>query len=277
MNLSDPISSSRTQMSPAMQASQPDVMFAPQINLTSQKIASFEAIVPWRPCEVRDQQASQSSSRWLIGEVAQAISAWRAQGYRVDVTITLFANDMIDPCFGADIATAIARHKTEPHCIVLQAPEYVLAQGGEAAFAGLEILAGMGFKIALDAAGPPTIALDKRARNLFSQLRCGGMTTLTVAKNLYSVRASSLIRRLQAANAAGLTLIARDAHSQTDLDLCAQLGFDCVQGPIVSLPAPLERCTLMLQEKGAHESVGSTVEAPTQALNQDLMTHSEAA
>jgi hypothetical protein len=112
----------------------------------------------------------------------------------------------------------------------------------------------LGFKIALDAKGPPSVALDKRARALFCQLKCGGTTMLAVASKLHSVGASGFMQRLDAARAAKLPVVAVGAESQAAMSLCAELGFDRLQGKIISMPVSLERSIHFLEHIGTHDS-----------------------
>ena len=186
--------------------------FQPQIDLSSQQIVGFEGVARWHHDKLgiltpglflglagREGLLS-AISRTLIADAAKAVCSWRARGYRVDVGINLSASDMTDPGFGPDILSAVRAHGALPHWIVLEASEEALAYAGEAAFVGLEVLAGMGFKIALDAKGPPIVSLDRRARSLFCQLKCGGTTMLSVASQLHNVGASGFMRRLESGN-----------------------------------------------------------------------------
>jgi EAL domain-containing protein (putative c-di-GMP-specific phosphodiesterase class I) len=238
--------------------------FQPQVDLGTQQIVGFEGVARWHheklgiltPGLFLGLAAREGLlsviSRTLIADAAKAVCSWRARGHRVDVGINLSASDMTDPGFGTDVLTVVRACGALPHWIVLEASEEALAYAGEPAFAGLEVLAGMGFKIALDAKGPPIVALDRRARALFCQLKCGGTTMLSVASQLHSVGASGFMRRLDAARAAELPVVAVGAESQAAMDLCAELGFTRLQGKIISMPVSVERCTQLLDIIGVH-------------------------
>jgi EAL domain-containing protein (putative c-di-GMP-specific phosphodiesterase class I) len=240
--------------------------FQPQVDLVTQKIVAFEGVARWHHDKLgvmtpglflglaAREGLLSTISRALVADAAKAVCSWRARGHRVDVAINLSAGDMTDPEFGRDILVAVREHGALPHWIILEASEEALAFAGEAALAGLEALAGLGFKIALDAKGPPTIALDKRARALFCQLKCGGNTMLSVASQLHSVGASSFMRRLDAARAADLPVVAVGAESQDAMDLCLQLGFTRLQGKIISMPVSVDRCSFYLDRVGVHGS-----------------------
>lgn len=258
------VSFARAELLKGLAAGDIRLAFQPQVDLDSQKIVAFEGVARWHHEKLgvmtpglflglaAREDLLSTISRALVADAAKAVCSWRARGHRVDVAINLSAGDMIDPEFGSDILGAVRTHGALPHWIVLEASEEALAFGGEPAFAGLEALAGLGFKIALDAKGPPTIALDKRARALFCQLKCGGNTMLSVASQLHNVGASSFMRRLDAARAANLPVVAVGAESQGAMDLCTKLGFTRLQGKIISMPVSVDRCSFYLDRIGVH-------------------------
>jgi EAL domain-containing protein (putative c-di-GMP-specific phosphodiesterase class I) len=238
--------------------------FQPQIDLSTQQIVGFEGVARWHHEKLgvltpglflglaSREGLLGAISRALIADAAKAVCSWRARGHRVDIGINLSAADMTDPTFGADILKAVRAEGALPHWLILEASEESLAFGGEKAMAGLEALKRLGFKIALDAKGPPSVALDKRARALFCQLKCGGSTMLAVASKLHSVGASGFMRRLDAARAAKLPVVAVGAESQDAMSLCAELGFDRLQGKVISMPVSLERSIHFLEQIGVH-------------------------
>jgi EAL domain-containing protein (putative c-di-GMP-specific phosphodiesterase class I) len=268
---SDSVSFARAELLKGLATGGVRLAFQPQIDLNTQQIIGFEGVARWHHDKLgvltpglflglaAREGLLSAISRTLIADAAKAVCSWRARGYRVDVGINLSASDMTDPGFGNDILTAVRAQGALPHWIVLEASEEALAYAGEAAFVGLEVLAGMGFKIALDAKGPPIVALDRRSRALFCQLKCGGSTMLSVASELHSVGGSGFMRRLDAARGAGLPVIAVGAESQEAMDLCAKLGFTGLQGRVISMPVSVERCTQFLERIGVHTAASKPI------------------
>lgn len=246
--------------------------FQPQIDLATQQIVGFEGVARWFHPKLgtltpglflglaaREGLLDQVS-RALVKDAAKAVCSWRARGHRVDVGVNLSSRDLTDPDFGPDILALVRASGALPHWIVLEANEESLAFLGEPAMRGLEVLKGLGFKIALDARGPASIALDKRARALFCQLKCGGTTMLSVASQLHSVGASAFMQRLQAARASGFPVVAVGAESQDALKLCGQLGFTRLQGKVISMPVSIEKCLYFLEQVGVPEFVEEVFE-----------------
>ena len=279
--LTDSVSFARAELLKAIESGAIRLAFQPQIDLASQKIVSFEGVARWHHDRLgvltpglflglaAREGLLDAISRTLFADAALAVASWRARGYAVQVAINLSASDITDPQFGPDILSIVRSFGALPHWIVLEASEEGLAFSGESGFAGLEALARLGFKIALDAKGPPIVALDKRARSLFCQLKCGGTTMLSVASQLHSMGASSFMRRLDAARAAGLPVVAVGAETQDSIELYTRLGFTRLQGKIISMPVSVEMCSQFLDQAGVtppQEAAPDELSAPAENI-----------
>jgi EAL domain-containing protein (putative c-di-GMP-specific phosphodiesterase class I) len=278
--ITDPVSFARAELLRAIETGAIRLAFQPQIDLTTQKIVSFEGVARWHheklgiltPGLFLGLAAREGLlsliSRTLMADAARAVASWRARGFAVQVGVNLATADITDPAFAEDCLNIVHGFGALPHWIVLEASEEGLAFSGEKGFEGLEALAKLGFKIALDAKGPPIVALDKRGRALFCQLKCGGTTMLSVASQLHSMGASSFMRRLDAAHAAGLPVVAVGAETRDSIDLYKRLGFDRLQGKIISMPVSIEACTHFLEQVGVH---GAQETAPTPAPVEEVV------
>jgi EAL domain-containing protein (putative c-di-GMP-specific phosphodiesterase class I) len=259
---SESVSFARAELLAAFESKAIRLAFQPQIDLETQQIVGFEGVARWfhpklgilTPGLFLGLAAREGlldiMSRTLIEDAANAVCSWRARGHKVSVGVNLSSKDMTDPQFGEDIVAIVRAAGALPQWIVLEASEESLIFAGEPAMRGLECLKGLGFKIALDARGPATIALDKRARALFDQLKCGGTTMLAVASQLHRVGASAFMQRIAAARAANLPVVAVGAESQKALKLCAELGFTRLQGKVISMPVSVEKCVHFLEQVG---------------------------
>ncbi|NJR20430.1 MAG: EAL domain-containing protein [Hyphomonadaceae bacterium] len=266
----DSISFARAELLNGMNTGAIRLAFQPQIDLKTQQIVGFEGVARWFHPKLGTltpglflglaarEGLLDTLSRALVKDAALAVCSWRARGHRVDLGINLSSRDLVDPNFGADILALVRASGALPHWIVLEANEESVAFIGEPALRGLEMLKGLGFKIALDARGPATIALDKRARALFCQLKCGGTTMLSVASRLHSVGASAFMQRLDAARGAGFPIVAVGAESQEALQLCCELGFTRLQGKVIAMPVSVEKCLYFLEQVGVPEFVEET-------------------
>ncbi len=257
------VSLARVELLQSLAAGEIQLAFQPQVELSTKKIVAFEGVARWHhpklgilsPGLFFSLAAKEGligvMSRTLAAQAARAIYTWRNHGYGIDVAINISMTDVLDPGFARDLADCVASEGAKAEWIVLEIDEEELTCTGNQGLACLEILAGFGFKIALDAKGPPSLALDKRARALFCQLKCGGSTMLTVASRLHSVGASAFMRRIQAAQGAGMPVVAVGAESSKAIRQCYQIGFTRLQGHFVSPPLSFQSASQMLLEQPA--------------------------
>ncbi len=255
------VSLARVELLQSLAAGEIHLAFQPQVELSTKKIVAFEGVARWHhpklgilsPGLFFSLAAKEGLigviSRTLAAQAARAIYTWRNLGHAIDVAINISMSDVMDPGFARDLADCVASEGAKAEWIVLEIDEEELTCTGNQGLTCLEILAGFGFKIALDAKGPPSLALDKRARALFCQLKCGGSTMLTVASRLHSVGASAFMRRIQAAQGAGMPVVAVGAESAKAIRQCYQIGFTRLQGHFVSLPLSFQSASQMLLEQ----------------------------
>lgn len=247
---SQAILSARTDMLRGLANGEVRLAYQPQIDLATGAITGFEAVVRWDHPQlglmipglflglVAREGLSGLMTRTLLSQAGEVVADWRGRGFPVTVGLNLARADLTDPTLAADAPATLRAIGASPEWLVLEAGEEALASCGEPGFATLEALRVAGFQIALDARGPPAIALDTRGRSLFCQLKCGGTTLLRVARRLQLMDASLFARRIAAARAAGLPLIAVGAETEGVVSLLRSFGFDQVQGNAFSPPVP---------------------------------------
>lgn len=251
----------RVELLQSLAAGEIQLAFQPQVDLSTKKIVAFEGVARWHHPKLGQLSpglffslAAKEGligvmSRTLAAQAARAVYTWRNHGYGIDIAINISMSDVIDPGYGRDLNDCVVSEGSRPEWIILEIDEEELACTGARGLTCLEILSGLGFKIALDAKGPPSLALDKRARALFCQLKCGGSTMLTVASRLHSVGASAFMRRIQAAQATGIPVVAVGAESAKAIRQCCRIGFTRLQGHFVSPPLGFQAASEMLREQ----------------------------
>ncbi len=273
--VSQVVSLARVELLQSLAAGEIQLAFQPQVDLTTKAIVAFEGVARWHHPKLGQLSpglffslAAKEGligviSRTLAAQAARAVHTWRNHGYGMDIAINVSTSDVMDPSFARDLNDCVLSEGARPEWMILEIDEEELVCAGNQGLACLEILAGYGFKIALDAKGPPSLALDKRARVLFCQLKCGGSTMLSVASRLHSVGASAFMRRIQAAQAAGMPVVAVGAESAKAIRQCYQIGFTRLQGHFVSPPLSFQAASEMLLEQptGLDDAPGEALEA----------------
>lgn len=255
------VSLARVELLQSLAAGEIQLAFQPQVDLSTKAIVAFEGVARWHHPKLGQLSpglffslAAKEGlmgviSRTLGAQAARAVHTWRSHGYKIDIAINVGITDVMDPTFGKDLHDCVASEGARPEWMILEIDEEELVCTGAQGLACLEILAGYGFRVALDAKGPPSLALDKRARSLFCQLKCGGPTMLAVASRLHSVGASAFMRRIQAAQAAGMPVVAVGAESAKAIRQCYQIGFTRLQGHFIAPPLSFQVASEMLLEQ----------------------------
>lgn len=253
------IQSARSDLLRGLAQGEVRLAFQPQIEIATGAIIGFEAVARWDHPEfglltpglflglAAREGLSGLMTRTLLAQAAAQVLRWREAGWPVVVALNLGPSDLVDPTFPADAVAAVREAAARPDWLVLEAGEEALAAAGDSGFNTLELLRLAGFQVALDAKGPPAIALDGRGRALFCQLKCGGTTMLRVARRLQALDASPFARRIEAARAAGLSVVAVGAETEGAMALFRSFGFDLVQGNAFSPPVAAPDAQLLLQ------------------------------
>jgi hypothetical protein len=191
------------------------------------------AYVPCDPTPISALASGRVTGLWLgedwhigaFGPLAAAISQWQAHNRRLSIVIALKPRDLCDPCLGDDLVEAMEGFTIDPSAIVLHCGEDDVFDGGPAALASLERLAGQGFRLVLKVQSKPLLSLDKRLRRLFCGLSCD-------VRDLYATHGeaeNAYTRRLLAARAAHFDIIARGDIGPSLRAHCAALGVTHIQ------------------------------------------------
>jgi predicted signal transduction protein with EAL and GGDEF domain len=210
------------------------VAFRPQFDLDTRQFIGFEARSPWQ----HDQQENLSASLF-VAQCATSIGLWRSLGFDIDLHLTLRAEHILDPRFATQAFEAVHAHGALHDWFILYAKENDLAVLGARAFEGLLGLKRLGFQIGLETQGLPRVALDKHARALFNHLTCPAshISALQAAvKTGEEALDNALVRRVYAARAANIVLVACDHQNQADMGFLEQLGFSQFHDDSVGVP-----------------------------------------
>jgi hypothetical protein len=208
--------------------------FRPQFDLDTRQFIGFEARSPWQ----HDQQENLSAS-FFVAQCATSIGLWRSLGFDIDFHLTLRDEHILDPLFATQAFEAVHAHGALPDWFILYAKEDDLAVLGARAFEGLLGLKRLGFQIGLETQGLPRVALDKHARALFSHLTCPAShisALQALAKTGEQALDNALVRRVYAARAANIVLVACGHQNQADMGFLEQLGFSQCHNDSVGVP-----------------------------------------
>jgi EAL domain-containing protein (putative c-di-GMP-specific phosphodiesterase class I) len=238
-----------------------DINFQPQHDLGTKEIVAFEGLGHWdrvladwlypqsAQTGTTQEALGQAINLALITHSARAAFMWRSQGFNIDVWIKLRARDLLNLKFSHDLLASILKEQAEPDWLILEVDEQELAGAGNIALSSLEVLSGLGFKIALAATGAPILAFDKRMRALFSYLKCDAPTSLKLARAPQGPQTRAFARRIKAVQAAGVPIIVSGLEPKDEKSSYCQIGFTRYQSCDTEQALTIDMATRHLVEQ----------------------------
>merc|ERR1712093_623221 len=104
-----------------------ELVYQPQFDLTSGRIAACEALLRWRPTQ---EVASVSPGvfipvaertdlilhigRWVMEQACRQVKAWRDQGIKIRVDINVSGRELVEPGYFAGLDDCRARYGLKP-------------------------------------------------------------------------------------------------------------------------------------------------------------------
>jgi diguanylate cyclase len=229
----------RSELTDALAAEAVGLAFQPQIALADGAVVAREALARWTHPQrgplspsaflpaFRHEGLSKRLARSLVAQAAHASAS-------APVWVNIDLADALDARFGLETRALLQEAGSDAQRMMLEINEDELASLGETGWGAVERLRACGLCLALDGRGAARIALDGRARALFSALKVGGPAMLAAARTLERTSIEAQVRRLGAAQAAGMITVAVGAETAEILPLLAAWGFDRAQGDAIA-------------------------------------------
>ncbi|MFZ1011419.1 MAG: bifunctional diguanylate cyclase/phosphodiesterase [Candidatus Sulfotelmatobacter sp.] len=243
----------------AIDKSQFRVYYHPIVQLSSQEITGFEALLRWEHPEqglispykfidaAEDTGLLFSIGQWLILKACQQLREWEEnhEAHAVTINVNLSARQFADARFVSDLRNAIHEIRIEPSKLQLEMTETVAAADPKVTVAVLTQLKHLGIGVILDDFGTgnssliglrqfPVDAL-KIDRSLISEMLADRSTRDTV--DLIIVLGHKL----------KLKVIAEGIETTQQFELLCELGCDLGQGYLFSQPVVAEAAGQLLR------------------------------
>ncbi|WP_262031938.1 EAL domain-containing protein [Microvirga sp. Mcv34] len=237
----------KADLSRAMQNSEFELAFQPIIDLASNEVRSFEALLRWRhPGQgwispgtfvalAEETGFIIPLGEWVLHRACVAAAAWPT-GIRVAVNLS--------PCqfqsanLPETVADALARTGLSPDRLELEITESVLLQHSEANLQTLNRLRGLGVRIALDDFGTGYSSLSYLQRFPFNRIKVDRSFVMELPGHEESeviVRAITDLGR-----SLGMAVTAEGVETRQQLDALRVRGCDEAQGYFFSKPIAAE-------------------------------------
>jgi diguanylate cyclase (GGDEF)-like protein len=234
----------------ALERSQFELHFQPQVGLVNGAVVGAEALLRWRhptrgllaPGAFLEALEASPCARavgdWAIGEACCHAAAWRAAGLRLRVGVNLFGEQLRAGGLAETVEAALARWGLPPEALELELTENIALRQDEALLAPLWALRARGVGIAFDDFGTGFASLATLKRFPLTRLKIdrGFMDDLVVGTHDTAIVEAVLAL----GRGLGLEVIAEGVETAAQEAFLATLGCAEGQGYRYGRPMPPE-------------------------------------
>jgi diguanylate cyclase (GGDEF)-like protein len=230
----------------ALPAGEFELYYQPVVNLESNEISGFEALIRWNHAELGQVQPSTfiplaeeigfivPLGEWVIREACAAAARWPEHlNVAVNISAVQFRGSSLLPV----IVNALAASGLHPTRLEIEITETVLLQDREAILAVLHQLRALGIRIAMDDFGTGYSSLTYLQSFPFDKIKIDRSFVKDITDNagsLYIVRAVAAL-----ANGMGMAATAEGVETAEQRDKIAAIGCTEMQGYLFSKPLPI--------------------------------------
>src|SRR5262245_17573977 len=222
-----------------------ELFYQPIVNLKTNQITSFEALLRWHhperglilPSEfvpiAEEIGLISAIGEWVINQACKEAATWPSH---LKVAINLSPTHLARANIASLITRALAAARLPANRLEVEVTEAVLLHATEATIATLHQLRDMGVRIALDDFGTGYSSLSYLRSFPFDKLKIDRSFIKDIGENQESVAIVQAIAML--ANALNVTTTAEGVETEQQLREIRRVGFTEMQGFLFSQPLP---------------------------------------
>jgi diguanylate cyclase (GGDEF)-like protein len=240
----------------AIETSAFELHYQPLVDLNSEELCGFEALVRWQhperglisPAEfiplAEENGFIVPIGEWVMREACKTAAGWQEH---LSISVNLSPVQFRRPGLVQLVMNALATSGLTPRRLELEITESILLEDSASTLATLRQLKGLGVCISMDDFGTGYSSLSYLLSFPFDKIKidqsfinelAGGGNALNI------VRAVAVM-----AKGMGIQSTAEGVETQQQLDLVRDEGYTQVQGYFVSRPLPADQVEQMLHEK----------------------------
>ena len=248
-----------TELRRAVGEQQFEVRYQPLVDLRTERISGFEALVRWRHPErgilmpIDFIPVAESTGvivplgRWVLAEACSALAQWQGLQHPGDlplsVTVNLSARQFQEPTLMDDVAQVLRDTGVNPACVVLELTETVLMDDVEEGIEILRRLKGLGVRLALDDFGTGYSSLSYLRRFPIDMLKIDRSFVSALDTDVGPGMVRSILRLGETFR---LVTVAEGIEDSTQLQQLRALGCTYGQGFLFSEPKDRSKITEMI-------------------------------
>jgi diguanylate cyclase (GGDEF)-like protein len=257
----------------ALAAGEFELHYQPVVNLASNEISGFEALIRWNHPEkgmvapatfiplAEEIGFIVPIGEWVIRQACTTAAKWPAD---LHVAVNISAVQFRSPGLMQVIVGALAASGLQPTRLEIEITETVLLQNKETTLALLHQLRALGIRIAMDDFGTGYSSLTYLQCFPFDKIKIDRSFVKDITENTGSL---NIVRAVAAlANGMGMTATAEGVETNEQLDKITSEGCTEMQGYLFSKPLPVAEIErLFLSGRESRKAPGSIVAALSRA------------
>ncbi len=233
-------------LGPAIEAGELLLMYQPVIDLHTDALSGFEALVRWRHPQLglippadfipfaETSEVIRPLTRWVLAEAIRQGAAWMVDGHVVQMSVNVSVRNLLDDRLAPHIADCLAQHDLPPHLLKLEVTESALMTRPAQAMHTLQQLRALGVTTAIDDFGTGYSSLDYLARLPVNTLK---VDQSFVREMLKSKTDEQIVRAIVGlAHQCQLSVVAEGVEEGEALAVLRGMGCDQAQGYLIARP-----------------------------------------
>lgn len=258
-------------LSDALETGEIFAWFQPQMSSDEQTVIGVEALARWdRPGvgmvqpgdflpDIQRYGLSQRLTEVILKQALTALNAWDAAGFDVpSVSVNFSGEDLRNPRLADYIMWELDRFGTEPHRLVIEVLESVIADRHEEAITRtLSKLSSAGCRIELDDFGTGFTSIVNIRRFNVSRIKIDRCLVSRLDEDAEQRRMVSAL--LSFSKKLGIEALAEGVETESEREVLRRLGCPLIQGYVCAKPMPLGETLLWLEEYLPQPETGEQV------------------
>ncbi len=234
--------------------------FQPQLNLLTNRLEGFEALVRWLHPErgllqpgnflpdIESLNLFSELDSYVLERACQAIARWQQQYKRkVTVAVNITAVEFQDPLLIENIQALLFKYEIPAHCLELEITENIVITEIDTAMNTIVVLQNMGIKVSIDDFGTGYSSLAYLRKLPIDKIKIDRSFIEEVASNDSDL---TIVKSMvELSHGLGKRVLAEGVETEEQLRLLRNIGCDAVQGYFISKPLPEEALKKYLARK----------------------------
>ena len=237
-----------------------ELLYQPQIDLLTGKVASCEALLRWRP---KDEDkavppnifipiAERSElivhiGNWVLEKACKQAQLWKEQGINIRVDINVSGKELEQNAYFGRLRECRERHGLMPKDIGLELTENVLIKSDNTILENLRAQRDQGVEISIDDFGTGYSSLSYLKQFPVSHLKIDRSFLRGAPENAYD---SALMEAIvNVGHKLDLNIVVEGVETQNQSNYCKSLNVEYVQGFLYSKPISSDAIVKLLNEQ----------------------------